>query len=72
METFPSFVLTVIFTSAIVGAFGSFFMLYRNQWVLHTRLNVLHGRIEGVKYEQLPSYDAMLWKIWIWNAKGFV
>lgn len=43
------------------------FMIHRNQWVFRRRIDA----IEDGTYEQLPSYDYMMRKWWIWDVKKF-
>ena len=46
------------------------FLLFRNSWVCRVRVNMIYN--DHDKYEELPSYDAMLWRFWIWDVNKFL
>ena len=47
-----------------------FLLLVRNEWVLRARLKYLntHG---AALFLQLPPYDQMLYRFWIWDIHKF-
>lgn len=44
-------------------------MQIRNRWVYKLRIWMIRADLE--QYERMPSYDAMLYRVWIWSARGF-
>lgn len=54
----------------------SLFMIYRNRWVYLRRREVLDSSeyVDGkfLPYERLPSYDAMLYRFWVWDVQKFL
>lgn len=47
----------------------SLFMLIRNSWVYRLRTWMIRADLE--QFRRMPSYDAMLYRVWIWSARGF-
>lgn len=50
--------------------FGGLFMLYRNEWLLDEKLRLIKRDFEKTK--QLPDYNYMLKKFWIWDIEKFL
>lgn len=46
------------------------FMLYRNEWVCRERIRAI-DKGTGT-YEQLPTYEVMMRKFWIWDINKFL
>lgn len=44
--------------------------LIRNDWVFRNRVKMVWDDFEGFK--QLPSYEAMLFRFWVWDVKKFL
>lgn len=72
-------ILTIFTACAVVSvilALCSIGMMFRNAWVYKVRTRCLHlskwtGRGHD-PYDRLPSYQAMLWRFWIWDINKFL
>lgn len=53
----------------LFACFTCMFVL-RNQWVFRERIRLLHEDIW--LYLQLPSYDYMMNRFWIWDVEKFL
>jgi hypothetical protein len=58
----------------IYGAIAIFFGLYclRNDAVFRFRMDVLFDRKTSDRYEDLPSYDTMFFRFWVWPVEKFL
>jgi len=59
----PEVVVIILTTFGILGLL----LTFRNNWVYHACIKAIG---EGF-YDELPSYEAMMWKFWIWNVERF-
>ncbi|MET0439171.1 MAG: hypothetical protein ABW043_16930 [Devosia sp.] len=65
---------------AIFGSATAFtlFMLARNSWVFKQRMKLIRQSAYDPAtntlspYASLPSYEAMLWRFWIWDINKFI
>lgn len=64
--------LTCIIVLILCGLtlLGCAFMLRRNAWVGSVRLALLESNWEA--YQRLDSYDAMMWRVWVWDVAKFI
>lgn len=46
------------------------FALIRNTWVHIVRTRVIYEK--NSRYKQLPDYDFMLLKFWVWDVEKFL
>ncbi len=63
-------VLLVLMALCLVGMFFCLFMLVRNDWVYQARFRVAFE--DRAAYERLPSYSAMMWRLWVWDIQKFL
>jgi hypothetical protein len=50
--------------------FATLFFAYRNHWVYKTRIAAIYD--DEIDYDELPSYDFMMKKFWVWNIEEFI
>lgn len=62
----------LITISSILWLFIIFnlFLLYRVERVYNYRTDLIWDDFET--YNRLPSYEAMVWKFWIWDFDKFI
>jgi hypothetical protein len=53
-------VFTIGMAGCGVATIACVYMLFRNNWVLASRIDMLFSDKE--RYQKLPSYDRMLWR----------
>lgn len=53
----------------LAGLTAAILFLIRNNWVYAVRINELNKGLWH--YKQLETYNAMLFKFWIWNVEKF-
>ncbi len=56
---------------------GCAFMAIRNDWVYRARMSVLQNPKRTIDqqiadHDLLPSYDAMLWRVFEWKLSNFL
>lgn len=58
------------FVPVFAAMLSCYFLLLRNDWIYKELVNLIDS--DFISYKRLPSYDVMLWKIWVWDIKKFL
>lgn len=60
---------TIFITLMLTASLALFYYMARNEWVFRLRMWMIWADID--QFETMPSYDAMIWRFWVWSARGF-
>lgn len=68
--------LFIIVAILIFVLISSIIFLFRNEWVMKHRLEILLNKNNTLKesldeFKTLASYNEMLYKFWIWDVEKF-
>lgn len=58
----------IIYLAVMFALYGLW--LYRAGWVYRVRTDILYADMD--EYNRLPSYEAMFYRFWIWDAATFL
>ena len=61
---------TILGVPLIVAIAGLGLFWVRNDWTYSVRRKLLRSNM--IAYDQLPSYNYMLWHFWIWDIDKFL
>ena len=63
-------ILFYIFLFFVIVMLFLLFLKFRNNWVLHKRLDIIIKNVTNPKIiKQYVSYDEMFWKLWVWDIE---
>ena len=66
--------LTIFFVLSLVGMLLFAYMIFRNHRVFRYRANLLNqcqSMDDLLAFKQLPGYDTMLFRFWVWPMSRF-
>jgi len=73
----PAIIIMALGVLAALSFSAFFIITIRNGWVYRVRTQMLRESVwthEGVfePYSRLASYDAMMWRFWVWDVSKFL